>query len=124
MKFKKGLEKIKAYQPGKPIEEVKRALGLKEVYKLASNEIPFEPSYIRKAVLDEIKNINRYPESGCFYLRSLLARKLKIKDSQIVFGNGSDEIITLILRAMVGSSNDEVIIAYPTFLMYAIQAMI
>lgn len=122
MLFKKGLEKIKAYQPGKPIEEVKRVLSLKEVYKLASNEIPFAPAYIKKAVLDELKNINRYPESGCFYLRNTLARKLKIKESQIVFGNGSDEIITLILRATIGNKNDEVIIAYPTFLMYKIQA--
>ncbi len=124
MLFKKGLEKVKPYQPGKPIEEVKRALGLKEVYKLASNEIPFPPVYIRKAVLDEIKNINRYPESGCFYLRQELAERLKVKESQIVFGNGSDEIITLILRATIGSEKDEVIIAYPTFLMYEIQARV
>ncbi|MFA6281542.1 MAG: histidinol-phosphate transaminase, partial [Candidatus Omnitrophota bacterium] len=124
MMFRKELEKIKPYQPGKPIEEVKRSLGLKEVYKLASNEIPFPPSYIKKAVLDELKNINRYPESGCFYLRNLLAKRLKVKESQIVFGNGSDEIIMLILRAIIGSGNDEVIISYPTFLMYEIQAKI
>lgn len=124
MKFKKGLEKIKPYQPGKPIEEVKRSLGLKEVYKLASNEIPFEPSYIKKAVLCELKNINRYPESGCFYLRNAIARKFKVKKEQIVFGNGSDEIITLILRATIENKNDEVVIAYPTFLMYEIQAKV
>ena len=56
--FKKSLDKVKPYVPGKPIEEVKRALGLGEVYKLASNEVPFPPSYIRKAINDEIKNIN------------------------------------------------------------------
>ena len=67
------LEKVNSYQPGKPIEEVKRALGLKEVYKLASNENPFVPFFIRKAINDELKNINRYPESESFYLRQKLA---------------------------------------------------
>jgi histidinol-phosphate aminotransferase len=121
MKFRKGLEKITPYKPGKPIEEVKRALGLKEVYKLASNEIPFAPLYIRKAILEELKNINRYPESNCFYLRKALAKKIDVKEECIIFGNGSDELITLTLRVFV-EDKDEVIIAYPTFLMYEIQA--
>ncbi|MDD4954553.1 MAG: histidinol-phosphate transaminase [Candidatus Omnitrophica bacterium] len=123
MIFKKGLDKITPYEPGKPIEEVKRALGLKEVYKLASNEIPFTPDYIRKAVSKEVKNINRYPEGSSFYLRKNLALKLKVKESQLVFGNGSDELITLILRATI-EDNDEVIIGYPTFLVYEIQAAV
>ncbi|MFA5007624.1 MAG: histidinol-phosphate transaminase [Candidatus Omnitrophota bacterium] len=121
MIFKKGLNKITPYQPGKPIEEVKRQLGLKEVYKLASNEIPFTPDYIKKAVYEEINNINRYPEGSCFYLKKSLASKLKVKESQIVFGNGSDELITLTLRATI-EDKDEVIISYPTFLVYEIQA--
>ena len=72
--YRRILAKINCYEPGKPIEEVKRALGLKEVYKLASNENPFAPLYIRKAINAELKNINRYPESGSFYLRQKLAR--------------------------------------------------
>jgi len=123
MLFRKALKKITPYEPGKPIEEVKRALGLKEVYKLASNEIPFVPVYIKKAISEEIKNINRYPEGSCFYLRKSLAAKLKIKESQIVFGNGSDELITLILRAAI-EKGDEVIISYPTFLIYEIQSAV
>lgn len=121
--FRKGLEKIKSYKPGKPIEEVKRSLGLKEVYKLASNEVPFSPFYIRKAVLEELKSVNRYPETDCFYLRKALARKLEVKEEQIIFGNGSDEIITFTLRAFV-DKGDGVIVAYPTFLIYEIQAQI
>lgn len=123
MLFRKRLNKIKPYEPGKPIEEVQRALGLKEVYKLASNEIPFAPVYIRKAVSKEINNINRYPEGSCFYLRKSLASKLKVKESQIVFGNGSDELITLILRATI-EDKDEVIVGYPTFLIYELQAAV
>lgn len=120
--YRKNLEKIKSYKPGKPIEEVKRSLGLRQVYKLASNEVPFSPLYIRKAIMKELGNINRYPESNCFYLRRELSKRLKVKEDQIVFGNGSDEIITLTLRAFV-EKGDEVIVAYPTFLIYEIQAM-
>ena len=121
--YRKELDKIKAYVPGKPIEEVKRSLGLSSVYKLASNEIPFEPYYIKTAVLSEIKNINRYPETGSYYLRNILAKKHKVKPDQLVFGNGSDEIITLSLRALVGR-DEEVIVSFPTFLIYEIQANI
>ena len=123
MEYKKELKKLNAYKPGKPIEEVERLLGLKQVYKLASNEIPFAPSYINKAIAKELSNINRYPESGCFYLRKEISKQLKVDGRQIVFGNGSDEIITLALRALI-EKGDEVIVAYPTFLIYEIQAKI
>ena len=119
--FRGDLKRIKPYTPGKPIEEVQRELGLRQVYKLASNEIPFIPTYLSKEILKELKNVNRYPEASCFYLRKALAKKLKVKDSQLVFGNGSDEIITLTLRAAI-EKGDEVIVAYPTFLIYEIQA--
>jgi histidinol-phosphate aminotransferase len=123
MLVRRGLDKIAVYKPGKPIEEVKRALRLKKVYKLASNEIPFSPFYIRKVILRELENINRYPESACFDLRKTLAKKLRVREEQIVFGNGSDELITLTLRAVV-EKGDEVVVAYPTFLIYEIQAKI
>ncbi|MCK4912912.1 MAG: histidinol-phosphate transaminase, partial [Candidatus Omnitrophica bacterium] len=121
--YKKELNKINIYKPGKPIEEVKRSLKLNEVYKLASNEIPFPPFYIAKAIGEEIKNISRYPESSSFYLRKTLSKKLNVGQDQIIFGNGSDELITLALKALV-SKGDEVIVAYPTFLIYEIQAKI
>ncbi len=123
MKIRRELKRINTYKPGKPIEEVKRQLRLDEVYKLASNEIPFPPFYIRKAIQEELKNINRYPESNSFYLRRAIAKKLKVREDQIVFGNGSDEIIVLALRAFI-TRGDEVIVADPTFLIYEIQAKI
>ncbi|NQT28264.1 MAG: histidinol-phosphate transaminase [Candidatus Omnitrophica bacterium] len=123
MTYRKELKKIKAYKPGKPIEEVKRSLKLDEVYKLASNEIPFSPFYIRKAIGEEVKNISRYPESSSFYLRRALSKKLDVKEDQIIFGNGSDELIVLALKALI-SKGDEVVVAYPTFLIYEIQARI
>ncbi len=117
------LRQLKAYQPGKPIEEVRRTLGLKKIYKLASNEIPFAPQHIKKLVLEELKKINLYPEADCFYLRKALQKKFKVKSEQIVLGNGSDEIIGLTLKAFV-KENNEVIVGYPTFLIYEMQAKI
>jgi len=121
---RKSILNIKPYTPGKPIEEVKREMGLKEVIKMASNENPLGPS--PKAV-DSIKkylsNINRYPEGGCFYLRQALSKRLKVKPEQLIFGNGSDELIVLCLRAFI-NEGDEVVVATPTFLIYEIASKI
>jgi len=121
--MKKALKKVKPYVPGKPVEEVKRELGLETVYKLASNEIPFPPAYIGKAVMAEIDQISRYPEASCFYLRKILAKKLKVSPDQLVFGNGSDDILVMALRAFL-EKKDEIIIGFPTFLIYEIQGLI
>jgi len=119
MVIKDTLKKLKAYSPGKPIGELKRELNLNLVYKLASNESPFSPLHIKKAVLDELNSVNRYPEDGCFYLRRLLARRLKVREEQLVFGNGSDELIVMALRAFAKPANN-IIVGFPTFLIYEI----
>ncbi len=124
MQPRKAISNIKSYQPGKPIGEVKRELGLTDVFKMASNENPFGPSpKALSAIRKNLDNINRYPEGSCFYLRRALSRKLKIKTEQFIFGNGSDELIILALRAFV-DEGDEVIVADPTFLIYCIAAKI
>ena len=121
---KKTLFKIKPYVPGKPIEEVKRELGLKDVVKLASNENPYPPSpKVLKAIEKAAKTLNRYPESDCFYLRQELVKRLKVKADQLIFGNGSDELIVLAIRAFV-NEGDEVVIAKPSFLIYDIASRI
>ena len=115
---------VKPYIPGKPIDEVKRELGLRDVIKLASNENPFPPSpRVLKAINEEAKGINRYPDGSCYYLRRELARKLKVKEDQLIFGNGSDEIIVLATRVFT-EKGDEVILARPSFLIYEIAAKI
>lgn len=122
--IKQSILKIKPYVPGKPIDEVKREFGLKNVIKLASNENPYGSSpKVLKAIEKELKNINRYPDSGCFYLRQELAKQLKVDPQQLIFGNGSDELILLAVRAFVGEG-DEVVMAKPSFLMYSIDAQI
>lgn len=114
---------IKPYQPGKPIDEVKRELGLKEVIKMASNECPYGPApSVLRVIIREAKDVNRYPDGNCFYLRRELAKKLKVAPEQLIFGNGSDDIILMALRVFVGPG-DEVLVARPSFLMYEISAL-
>lgn len=111
---------VKQYVPGKPIEEVQRELGLKEVIKLASNENCIGPSPKALAALRRsLSGINRYPDAQSFRLRAKLAKTLNIQGDRIIFGNGSDEVICLAVRTFVGDG-DEVVIARPTFLIYEI----
>jgi len=122
--WKTVLDQITPYKPGKPIEEVKRELGLKNVIKLASNENAMGPSKrVIEAITEAAKNINRYPDGGCYYLRKALSEKLSVSENNIVFGNGSDEIILLTLRAFI-DPGDEVVVADPTFLIYHLASMV
>jgi len=111
---------VKNYVPGKPIEEVQRELGLKNVIKLASNENCLGPSPKAVAAIKKnLNKINRYPDASSFYLKKRAAKFLGVDEDNLIFGNGSDEIIGLAVRTFVGSG-DEVIIARPTFLIYEI----
>ncbi|MBP7056119.1 MAG: histidinol-phosphate transaminase [Candidatus Omnitrophica bacterium] len=117
---KPSILKVRNYVPGKPIEEVRRELGLEDVIKLASNENCLGPSpKAIDAIRRNLKNINRYPDSSSFYLRQKLAKRLGVDGAGLIFGNGSDEVICLAARAFL-SEGDEVIIAQPTFLIYEI----
>ena len=119
---RKNILGITPYKPGKPIEEVKRQVGLRKVIKLASNENPIGPSpKAVGAIKRALGKLNRYPDSGCFYLKQKLAKKLGIEVSNLIIANGSDELIVLALRAFV-DEEEEVVIAKPTFLIYELQA--
>ncbi|HRZ40226.1 MAG TPA: aminotransferase class I/II-fold pyridoxal phosphate-dependent enzyme, partial [Candidatus Omnitrophota bacterium] len=108
------------YQPGRPIDEVKRELGLRSVIKLASNESPFGPSpRVLKAIEKAALDVNRYPDGGCFYLRQEVSKQLSVKAGQLVFGNGSDELIILALRSFV-NPGDEILVSDPSFMVYSI----
>ena len=121
---KKSLKQVRPYKPGKPIEEVKRELGLDEVYKLASNESPFGPAdEVYEAMIEAAKNVNLYPDSNCFYLRQELAKCLAVNPGQLIFGNGSDELIALAIKAFV-EDDENIVISESTFLMYEVYAKI
>ena len=115
---RKGILDLKPYIPGKPIEEVKRELGLKEVIKLASNETSIGPSPLAvEAIKKEVENINLYPEGSSRALREKIAHKLNLDKEMIIIGNGGDNIIDLIGMAFI-NEDDEVIIGEITFPAY------
>jgi len=115
---RKGILDLKPYIPGKPIEEVKRELGLKEVIKLASNETSVGPSPLAvEAIKKEVENINLYPEGSSRLLREKIAHKLKIDKEMIIVGNGADNIIDLAGTAFI-NEGDEVITGGITFPAY------
>jgi histidinol-phosphate aminotransferase len=122
LKVKPELRDLEVYKPGKPIEEVKREFGLEEVVKLASNENSFGPSpKAIEALGRAASQINRYPDGGCYYLRRRLSEKLGVGEDRLIFGNGSDELIVMAMRALA-DEGDEVLTAAPTFLIYRIAA--
>ena len=114
----KHIENILPYVPGKPIEEVKRELGLKSVVKLASNENNRGiPEVVVKKLEKKIADLFLYPDGSLYELRKILALKYAVTESQLVFGNGSDEILQLLALAYL-SAEKEVLISEGTFSEY------
>lgn len=117
---KKNILNIKPYEPGKPIEELKRELNISRIIKMASNENPLGPS--KKAVnamKKAIASVNRYPDGSCYYLKEALRKNLNVSAQDLIIGNGSNEIIELALRTFV-KAGEEVIMSEPSFLIYNI----
>ncbi|NEW06065.1 histidinol-phosphate transaminase [Paenibacillus sp. SYP-B3998] len=118
MQPKQTIVHLPVYQPGKPIEEVKRELGLTEVIKLASNENPFGSSpKAREAIEAELSNISLYPDGGAVQLTEAVAEYLGVETNQIIFGAGSDEVILMLARAFL-VQGDETVMATHTFPQY------
>jgi len=116
--MRKGIEDLTPYPPGKPIEELERELGIVGSIKLASNENPLGPSpKAIRAISENLKGIHRYPDGNCYYLRQKLAKKFGLPMGSIIVGNGSDELIKLVVHVFL-SPDEEVIIPVPTFLLY------
>lgn len=112
------IERLIPYPPGKPIEELERELGITGSIKLASNENPIGPSPMAvQAILDNVNKLNRYPDGSSYYLKEKLSRVFGLPMERIITGNGSNELIELTVRAFL-SPGDEVIQAFPTFLVY------
>lgn len=97
---------IAPYQGGKPISELAREMGLveAEIVKLASNENPLGISpKAQMAIEDAIADIARYPDGNSFALRDAVSKKFNVKSNQIVFGNGSNDILELAARAFLNA---------------------
>jgi histidinol-phosphate aminotransferase len=111
---------LQPYQPGKPIEELERELGIQGSIKLASNENPLGPSpKAVEALRAAVESVNRYPDGASFRLREALSQKLGVPANQIVFGTGADEMLELVAKAFLGPG-DEAVYAWPSFAMYPI----
>lgn len=118
VKNRDSIMSIKPYVPGKPIDEVKRELGIEDVIKLASNENPLGPSEAAKgAMIDAMHDMHIYPDGSSYYLKDAIAKKYNIQTENVIVGNGSDELIKLIAETYV-NPDDEVIIGSPSFSEY------
>lgn len=118
MQPKKHIVHLPVYQPGRPIEEVKRELGLTEVIKLASNENPFGCSEkAKEAIIAELANSSIYPDGASVALTAEAAARLGVGTDQIIFGAGSDDVILMLARAFF-VHGDETIMADQTFAQY------
>ena len=116
------LATLPVYQPGRPIEEVARELGLPaaDIIKLASNENPFGPSPLALAAMEKaLRQTNLYPDGNAFYLKRALAGKLGVETANLVVGNGSNEIIEFAARAVL-APGDEVVVSQFCFAVYPI----
>lgn len=109
---------IAPYEPGKPIEELERELGIPNAIKLASNENPLSPSdRVLRAVAAALPTLNRYPDGSGHYLRQALAKRHGLAPEQVVLGNGSNELIELLVRTFL-RPGDEAVVPHPSFVVY------
>lgn len=116
--FRKELSNMVPYVPGKPIEEVKKELGLEVVEKLASNENPLGPSpKAVEFVTRELGRINIYPDATARELKDAIANRYGLTYENIVLGNGGEQILTMIAQAFI-NEGDEAIMATTTFGLY------
>jgi len=114
------IKSLVPYPPGKPIEELERELGITGSIKLASNENPLGPSpKAVEAVSKVLAGLHRYPDGSCYYLKEKLSGILGVPHEMITFGNGSNEIIELLIRAYL-EPGDEAIMGNPSFAVYPI----
>ena len=116
------LKKLPVYQPGRPIEEVARELGLPaaDIIKMASNENPFGPSPLAVAAMQEaLAGVNLYPDGNAFYLKRKLAGKLGVEPANLILGNGSNEIIEFVGHALL-TADANVVVSQYCFAVYPI----
>jgi histidinol-phosphate aminotransferase len=115
-----GVKGLNPYQPGKPIEELERELGLTDIVKLASNENPLGISPLASAAIQkELKSAALYPDGTGFVLKQALADYLGVATNTITLGNGSNDVLELITRAYAGPEA-EVIYSQYAFAVYAL----
>ncbi|MCQ8128908.1 histidinol-phosphate transaminase [Methylomonas rivi] len=115
-----GVQQLVPYVPGKPVEELQRELGLSEVIKLASNENPLGTGGKATAAIQaSLPELTRYPDGSGFALKTALSHKLAVLPEQITLGNGSSEILELVMRTFAAPAH-EVVFSQHAFALYPI----
>ncbi len=121
--FRQAIAELVPYEPGKPVEEVQRELGLERVVKLASNEGPFPPFPAALEALERAsRELNRYPDGGCYALRAALAERHGVAFEEVVVGGGADGVIDLLSQATL-DPGDEIVCGWPSFPSYVLDAL-
>jgi histidinol-phosphate aminotransferase len=120
--FRAPVRDLVPYEPGKPLEEVQRELGLKRVVKLASNEGPFGPFPAALEAIARCANeLNRYPDGGAYRLRAALAELHDVRFEEVAVGAGSDGLVDGLSQAIL-DPGDEIVCGWPSFPSYVIDA--
>jgi histidinol-phosphate aminotransferase len=105
-----GVRGLRPYQPGKPIEDLERELGIRDPIKLASNENPLGPSPLAvQAMQGALGAVSRYPDGNGRALKRALAQRLGVGEECVTLGNGSNDILELVARAFLGPGSEAVI---------------
>ena len=120
------LHSLQPYEPGKPVEDLARELGLEpgKIIKLASNENPLGPSpKARQAMIETLERSHFYPDGGGYYLREAIAEELGLSMANVILGNGSNEIIEFLGHAYL-QPGDEVVVAKHSFAVYRLMAQL
>jgi histidinol-phosphate aminotransferase len=120
--FRASIDGLVPYEPGKPVEEVQRELGLEHVVKLASNEGPFPPFPAALEAMERASlELNRYPDGGAWALRAALAERNGVAFEEVIVGSGADGIIDLLSQATL-DPGDDVVCGWPSFPSYVLDA--
>jgi len=120
--FRRSIADLVPYEPGLPVEEVQRELGLARVVKLASNEGPYPPfPAALEAIAAAAHELNRYPDGGVYALRAGLAERHGVAFEEIVVGSGADGVIDLLSQATL-EPGDEIVCGWPSFPSYVLDA--
>ncbi len=115
---------LPVYQPGKPVEELSRELGIHDAIKIASNENPMGPSpRALEAASRALTRAHLYPHGDAHYLRRAVAERAEVGPDQLVFGAGSNELIGLAITALCRRGQDEVVFPRYSFVSYKLTAM-
>jgi histidinol-phosphate aminotransferase len=114
---------LKPYVPGKPVSETERELGISGCVKLASNENPLGPSPKAVAAIQAaLSSLHDYPDGGAFYLKKKLADFLKVEQDQLLFGNGTNELLEMIIRTCM-RPEDNIVYVQSSFIVYKLVSM-